>query len=138
MISRDVLEKIFQHCIESYPFECCGLLVGLDNGGRKVHDAVRLSNVFQGDRMVRYAIDPMEYLRVERWAEEKGMRVVGVYHSHPNVAARPSTFDLEHFFPWYTYLIVSVVNGQVAEYHAWRLEMDGEIRKAVEENLTSF
>jgi proteasome lid subunit RPN8/RPN11 len=135
-IVRDALEKIFRHCIEEYPYECCGLLVGIDSGGRTVHEAVRLSNIYQGDRRVRYAVDPIEYLRVERWAEENGMRVVGVYHSHPNVAARPSSFDLEHFFPWYTYLIVSVVNGQVAEYRAWRLETEEETKKLVEEPIS--
>ncbi|MEM3096000.1 MAG: M67 family metallopeptidase [Nitrososphaerota archaeon] len=133
-ILREALGKIFQHCLEGYPYECCGLMIGIEENGRTVLDAVKASNVYAGDRRVRYLIDPMEYYRVERGAEGRGLRVLGVYHSHPNVPARPSAYDIEQFFPWYTYLIVSVSDAGVVEYRVWRLEEGGSSRP-VEDSL---
>ena len=123
VISRERLGEIFSHCIESYPYECCGLMIGEDNGAyRRVVEVVRAGNVHEGDRRVRYMVDPISYLNAERRAEEKGLRVVGIYHSHPNVAAVPSKYDLDNSFPYYLYLIVSVSENGVREYRVWMRE----------------
>lgn len=135
VVSGAAMKKILDHCVESYPYECCGLMLGKDEDERRVVDVVRVSNVHEGDRRVRYRIDPMEYYRVEKSAEERGLRVVGTYHSHPNVAARPSQYDLEHSFPWYSYLIVSVSSGGVVEYRSWRREDTNEGPRFVEEGV---
>jgi proteasome lid subunit RPN8/RPN11 len=50
--------------------------------------------------------------------------VLGFFHSHPDHPARPSAFDLEHAWPYYSYLIVSVVDGKVAGIASWRLAAD--------------
>ncbi|GBC68789.1 hypothetical protein HRbin01_00474 [archaeon HR01] len=129
------MEKIIQHCQQEYPFEACGLMLGREGDERYITDVVKMANSYSGDRHVRYSIDPMEYYRAEMRAAEMKMRIYGVYHSHPDVQARPSAYDLEHFFPWYSYLIVSVVRGRVAEYRAWHLEETGGARTASEESL---
>jgi proteasome lid subunit RPN8/RPN11 len=60
----------------------------------------------------------------EKAAKEKGLDVVGWYHSHPDHPARPSQYDREHAWPWYSYIIVSVANGQPQEMTSWRLSDD--------------
>ena len=40
---------------------------------------------------------------------------------HP---ARPSEFDREHAWPWYTYLIISVAGGKAGDSRAWQLRED--------------
>ena len=135
-IGRDVLERILRHCVESYPYECCGLMLGTSQeGNRVVIDVVRVSNVHEDDRRVRYMIDPMEYYEAEKQAEKRGLQVVGIYHSHPNVPARPSQYDLNHSFPWYTYLIVSVNEGGVAEYRAWVRDDEGDRPRFAEQRV---
>ncbi len=124
-IKRVVLDAILARCVESYPYEAVGLMLGR-LADRKVVDALSMKNVYEGDRRVRYMIDPMEYYRAEKTAEERGLEVVGVYHSHPDVAAKPSTYDLEYALTGWSYLIVSVTQGRVLDYVSWRIvERDG-------------
>ena len=60
----------------------------------------------------RFLIDPLEQLRVEKDARARGLDVLGYYHSHPDHPARPSNYDREHAWPWYSYVIVSVQRGE--------------------------
>ena len=60
----------------------------------------------------------------EKRAREQGMDVLGFYHSHPNAEARPSRFDLDHAWPFYSYLIVSVSQGRAGAMTCWRLTDD--------------
>jgi len=137
-IKRETLNRIFNHCVASYPYECCGLLLGIDEGERRVVDAVGVSNVHEDDRRVRYRIDPMKYYEVERQAEKKGLQVVGSYHSHPNVPAAPSQYDLDNSFPWYSYLIVSVGPQGVIEHNSWRIEESSNQRRFIKEEVSVF
>ena len=63
-------------------------------------------------------------MRGERYAETKKLDVVGFYHSHPDDAAVPSRYDLDHAWPFYSYLIVSVEAGRIADARSWRLADD--------------
>ncbi len=72
----------------------------------------------------RSLILPKELLRGERYAREKKLDVVGNYHSHPDHPARPSQFDLDHALPVWSYLIVSVLKGKVADLRSWEMEAD--------------
>ena len=72
----------------------------------------------------RYLIDPLAYIKIERDADKRGLQVLGIYHSHPDVAARPSQFDLDHAWPNFSYLIVSVVKGKAVESNSWLLRED--------------
>ena len=68
--------------------------------------------------------DPRLTLPVEKAAREHGLEVIGWYHSHPDHPARPSDFDREHAWPWYSYVIVSVMNGEPGDMTSWRLNDD--------------
>ncbi len=69
-------------------------------------------------------IDPREILTVEKELSGTGQVIVGFYHSHPNHPAEPSEFDRSHAWPWYSYVILSIVDREPADLRAWSL--DGE------------
>lgn len=117
------LREILAHAEEAYPQECCGFLIGhVTDGVRRVEDVRRAGNVRNDSPENRYQISPAEFIEGQRESRLRGMEIVGFYHSHPDVAARPSDYDREHAWPWYVYLIASVVNRQAHAPLAWVLE----------------
>lgn len=118
-------EQIYAHLSRAYPEEGCGVLVGRDDGAlRTVERVVAFGNQREDSRGNRYLITPEQILVAEREARDDGLDVLGFFHSHPDHPALPSAFDLEHAWPYYTYLIVSVERGRVADARAWRLAPD--------------
>jgi proteasome lid subunit RPN8/RPN11 len=73
----------------------------------------------------RFLIDPLDQLRVEKEARVSGLEVLGYYHSHPDHPARPSNYDREHAWPWYSYLIVSVERGVAKDLTCWVMAEEG-------------
>lgn len=127
MIAHEkVLDDIRRHAEETYPEECCGFLLGsMGADGNEIHLARRAVNQNENRREDRYVISPDEYRNAERAARKVDVDVVGIYHSHPDHPARPSSTDLEAAtFPGYTYAIVSVLNGRAADLTAWTLAPD--------------
>ena len=118
-------EQVHAHLCRAYPEEGCGVLVGRDEGAlRIVERVVAFENQREDSRRNRYLISPEHLLVVEREAREEGLDVVGFFHSHPDHPALPSSFDLEHAWPYYSYLIVSVEGGRVVDARSWRLTQD--------------
>ena len=72
----------------------------------------------------RFLIRPEELMRGEKYAREKSLDVVGFYHSHPDDRAVPSQYDLEHAWPTYSYIVVSVQNGHAVDLRSWEMEDD--------------
>jgi proteasome lid subunit RPN8/RPN11 len=122
----DVLEHIRRHGEETYPEECCGFLIGrLHDGENEVLSARRTGNRNVDRREDRYVIAPEDYREADRTARRAQLDIVGMYHSHPDHAARPSQTDLEQAtFPGYTYVIVSVREGTAGDLTAWTLAAD--------------
>jgi proteasome lid subunit RPN8/RPN11 len=119
------LDQIRQIAVQTYPHECCGVMAGLiENGTRMVTEVIPAENQRTDSPANRYLITADFLFQVERRLRANGQSVIGFFHSHPDVAARPSSYDLEHAWPWYSYLIVSVREGQVDEVHNWRLKDD--------------
>lgn len=119
------LEGIRRIAEEAYPHECCGILVGSHlNGKTQVTEWVAAENQRRDSPANRYLISPELVRQVERRFRGTGQEIVGFFHSHPDVPARPSQYDRDHAWPWYTYLIVSVREGRSAEALAWRLKED--------------
>lgn len=124
-IANALLEKIRDHGRASYPQECCGLLLGHTvNGGKAVVDLKPMENVHENSRHNRYVIAPRDLLEAEKEARKMGVEIVGIYHSHPDHPARPSQFDRENAFPWYSYIIVSVQRGEPQDLNSWALRED--------------
>jgi proteasome lid subunit RPN8/RPN11 len=124
LIRNSDLQFIMSHAKSTYPEECCGFLLGLDSRVRSVERIVSVQNVNQDSRRNRYNIDPKDLIRADEEARRSNMSLIGIYHSHPDAPAQPSQFDLEHAWPWYTYLLLSVENGQPKDIAAWNLSED--------------
>jgi proteasome lid subunit RPN8/RPN11 len=115
-------DEIRRHGEAAYPGECCGAMVGRVDGAAK--EVLRLSPAVnrRTDDPHRYLIDPDDLRRLEREVREAGQEIVGYYHSHPDHPARPSAFDAEHAWPWYSYLIVRIDRGRGADMASWVLD----------------
>ena len=125
-IALTLLDGIRQAVRNGYPEEVCGVLLGSEaaEGGRVIVRAVPVDNAREEERSRRYLIPADRLREIESSARRDGLDVVGFYHSHPDHPALPSSYDRDHAWPWYTYLIVSVsaANGTVAR--AWKLAED--------------
>jgi proteasome lid subunit RPN8/RPN11 len=125
--NQHTIDRIRAHASRTYPEECCGFLVGAwdESGDVRVIDAEPVENVREEMRERRYRIAPDDVARAELAAEEKGLAVVGFYHSHPDHPARPSDTDLaEATFPGYVYVIASVEKGRPTDVRSWSLRDD--------------
>lgn len=131
------MEDCRRHLEAGYPSEACGALVGIPGDGESPHQALEfrpLRNMVDDRPWDRYAIDPLEQLRVQKDAERRGLEIVGFVHSHPDHPARPSQFDADQGWPFYSYLVASVKAGRLQEARSWRLDQSaGSFR---EEPLT--
>jgi len=127
-ISAQILDQIHAHGESTYPEEGAGLLLGKAEGDFRVVTAVLiLSNSREEHaRHNRYLLTPQDMLRGEHEADNLGVDVIGIFHSHPDHPNRPSDFDREWAIPWYSYIITSVQKGRAVESRSWRLLDDRE------------
>ncbi len=124
-LTQAQLEKIRRTAVLEYPHECCGILIGaVEHGKKTVTQLVVAQNQRQDSLRNRYLIDPAVIYRVESELRGTGRIILGYFHSHPDAPARPSLYDQEHAWPWYSYLIVSVIGGKTADMTVWQLESD--------------
>jgi proteasome lid subunit RPN8/RPN11 len=121
IVGADVEAAIRRHGEETYPHECCGALVG---SGERITHAVPLPNTTEEGPRRRFLVRSSDYRLAEKRAGELGGELVGFYHSHPDHPARPSQFDLDHAWPNFTYVIVSVAAGVSRDMTAWWLKED--------------
>ena len=112
-----------------YPNEICGMIFGREvkdgdgNVRRLTEKLVVGRNVFEADEQYhRFSIDPRQQMKAERAAEAEGKVVLGFYHSHPDHPARPSEYDREHGWPFYSYVIVAIAKGKPADMTSWVLD----------------
>ncbi len=125
LLSEEVGAQIRAHGAETYPQECCGALFGHDTEtSREVTALLPLVNRSEDSPRSRFSVTAEDVLVAERAARERGLEVVGWYHSHPDHPARPSEYDREHAWPWYSYIIVSVEKGAPKEMSSWQLADD--------------
>ena len=137
-LTEEHIKQIQMHGAKTYPYECGGMLIGRFEGGRKtVLELLPMENAMsEAEQHNRVLILPKDVLRAERFAREKRLDVVGYYHSHPDHAAVPSQFDLDHALPVWTYIIVSVEAGKAVDVRAW--EMENDRSKFNEEEIYSY
>ena len=122
-LSDELAQRIRSHGEASYPHECCGALLGRGDGAeREIVDLLPLENRNGNSPRNRFAISPEDFLSAEKVTSERGLDLVGWYHSHPDHPALPSEFDRAHAWPWYSYVIVSVAQGRAGQITAWRLD----------------
>jgi len=124
-IREELSERIREHGAKTYPHECCGALLGSDGeGGREVVEVLSLENQRSDSPRNRFSITPDDAREAELAARRAGLELIGWYHSHPDAPARPSEYDREHAWPWYSYIIVSVQERVPREMNSWKLADD--------------
>lgn len=127
-IAPPLLQVAERDALRRYPEECCGILVGRSEGERgavRVLEVIPVENRRRDRPGSRYSIDPVEILRAQKRARSRGLEIVGYYHSHPDLAARPSRFDRETAWPDVSYLILSLRGRRIDETRSWRLAGSG-------------
>jgi proteasome lid subunit RPN8/RPN11 len=131
-IRRDSYATIRQHGEDTYPYECCGVLLGrfADDGSKSVTRIARCGNTREDSPHNRYNIDPKELVRIQRESRERGDDIVGFYHSHPDHPARWSQTDLaEAHWIGCSYVITSVEKGKAAVTNSFELTGTDEADK---------
>jgi proteasome lid subunit RPN8/RPN11 len=121
VVPSAVADAIRRHAADAYPNECCGALFGDEMA---ITDMLRLPNLTAQGPRNRFLVLPTDYQAAEAYAAETGAQLAGFYHSHPDHPARPSQYDLDHAWPFFAYLIVSVREGEPGEMTSWRLRDD--------------
>ncbi|MFY9553225.1 MAG: M67 family metallopeptidase [Blastocatellia bacterium] len=115
------LAQIRQHGEQTYPQECCGFLLGKRESERNVlAEAYPAENERQESRETRYLITPEQYKRADQYARDRGLGIIGYYHSHPDHPAAPSVYDLDHScWPGESYIIVAIERGKATALNSF-------------------
>ena len=90
-ISSSVHAQMLGHAIAGLPNEACGLFAG-EFGGDRVERFFPMTNTASSSRI--YQLDSAEIMSVERAADDRGLAVIGVMHSHTHTTNYPSPTDV--------------------------------------------
>jgi len=108
------------HARETYPNECCGAMLGaIGDDEKRVEEAIRLQNAFDGPQAARYELSPQDLLAADKAARDRNMELIGIYHSHPDCDAYFSQTDLKNSCPWYSFVVLSIQKGEFDHANSW-------------------
>ncbi len=125
ILNNEIAQGIRGWGARDYPNETCGAMLGVDGANaREVRALFPLTNRRDDSPRNRFSITADDFRAAERAAKQQGLELLGWYHSHPDHPARPSEFDREHAWPWYSYVIVSVAQGEPRDMTSWQLADD--------------
>ncbi len=128
-------EALRAHGEETYPNECCGVLLGKNVAGEgenaapvnHVRQIVRAGNTRTDSAHNRYHIAPQELVKIQRQARGLGLDIVGFYHSHPDHPAQWSKTDFaEAHWLGCSYIITSIEQGKAATTNSFLLSGTAE------------
>lgn len=161
ILTADQYRSIAAHAAQTYPEECCGILLGLrqDNldlsqtrpparpqktcqevwptvnvwvpgdeellqhpGTETALETGTANRATPHDRRDRFTIDPRDLLQAQRYSRDRQWDIIGIYHSHPDHPAHPSERDRVAAWSSYSYLILSVAQGNTVDYRSWILD----------------
>ena len=118
--------KLRRLATAAYPHEGCGCLVGrIRDDHADIVDVTSARNTWTERARDRYDLDPADLLRADRDARDRGLDVVGIWHTHPDHPARPSVFDTERAWVDYAYLICSSRADGTGDLNGFALDGEG-------------
>ncbi|MHB1023596.1 MAG: M67 family metallopeptidase [Acidobacteriaceae bacterium] len=134
-IGQENYAALRAHGEETYPHECCGVLLGkAEENGNRVVEIVRAGNTRTDSAHNRYHIAPQELVKIQRQGREKGLDIVGFYHSHPDHPAQWSKTDFaEAHWLGCSYVITSVEKGEAVLTNSFLLTGTTEEDKAFQD-----
>ena len=122
VVPSRLLEQMNAHVEKAYPEEGAGFLIGEES---EVREILALSNSREdGARHNRFLFTPEDYLQAEMKADELGLSLIGVFHSHPDSPNIPSEYDREWAQPFFSYIITRVDQGKAVNSRSWKLVED--------------
>ena len=125
VLKNDTQGKMEKHALATFPEECCGFMYGgIIENYIEVESVSVVENNHPDFKARRFLITPEDYMNAEKYADENGLILIGVYHSHPNHPAIPSETDRLAAMPGFTYIIYSIIDGEPADVTAWELAED--------------
>ncbi len=117
LLPAELSRELVRVARAALPQEACGLLLGVDGRVRAIHPARNRAGA-EGGR--RFELHPVDLMRAEERARERGWSLLAVYHSHPEAPAVPSRSDLEGALPGCLQLILSLRGGRPTDLRLWR------------------
>jgi proteasome lid subunit RPN8/RPN11 len=124
------LDEMIKDAAATFPDECCGFLFGKEEkDNRTVVKIQVVNNAKEGDKRRRFVISAKDYLKAEQFAELNNLQLLGVYHSHPNHPAIPSEHDRIAAQPFFSYIIVSVINHEFDHIRSWQLNEENQFEE---------
>ncbi|MBD2484538.1 Mov34/MPN/PAD-1 family protein [Planktothrix sp. FACHB-1365] len=139
-LSSEQIQALFTHAEQTYPVECCGLLMGKinQNHDKIVVEIIPTENAWNSetapafeavettDQPVtserRFTISPQQMIQAQKQGRDRNLVIIGIYHSHPDHPAIPSEFDRVCAWSDYSYIIISVEKGKATDLQNWSLD----------------
>jgi proteasome lid subunit RPN8/RPN11 len=139
-LSHADFESLRAHGEQTYPYECCGVLLGRAEGETNVvRQIVQAGNTRIDSAHNRYSIAPVELIKIQRQARGLGLDIVGFYHSHPDHPAKWSATDFaEAHWLGCSYVITRVAEGKADITNSFRLRGTSEEDKAFEDEAVEI
>ena len=117
IIPQQLFDKMLMHCRATLPNEACGILAGPGSLPTHLYETKNVEPT-----PVSYLMDPIEQFRIMKDMRDKGLRMIGIYHSHPQSPAYPSPRDiLLAFYDEAAYIIVSLIDREDPDIRAFRI-----------------
>lgn len=112
-----------------FPHEVCGLMLGKSGAERVVTEVFECGNLNKLKPETRYDMDPKDYLKGEALARQKGLAVLGIFHSHPDHPDKASETDRQAAWPGFSYVIMSIQKGKYASMRSWVLDEQSQFQE---------
>ncbi len=131
------IKIIYDHAENTYPEECCGILLGKIVGiSKTVVEVIPTINAWEKTKLEqtertkhsRYTIPSRDIFKAQKRGRNLQLDIVGFFHSHPDYPSIPSTCDREQAWEIYSYPIVSVIEGKVSDIKSWVLDADSNFQ----------
>lgn len=140
-LSQQQFQAMITHAEQTYPHECCGLMMGKinKNGDKQLVEIIPTQNAWNAETSQNFevietlqktvmttehyfTISPQEMLKAQKEGRDRNLVIIGIYHSHPDHPAIPSEFDRVYAWSDYSYVIISVEKGKATDLQNWSLD----------------